>query len=96
MSLLLLMVIQIYLLFIKGTYMMENRNKTVLNVGLLLEMTEYRYRNYVKLVPYILNYAFTEIQENQHLLSDYKFNMILKDTKVSHYFIDMLGQPEPT
>lgn len=58
-------------------------NKTTLHVGLLLEMSEYRYWRYVNLLPHILEYAFNESHKIPTLLPDYEFKMIIKDTAVS-------------
>lgn len=58
-------------------------NKTTLNVGCLFELSKYRYRDYIQLLPHILDYAFQKIHRDTDLLPDYHFNVIIKDTRVN-------------
>ena len=55
----------------------------MLNVGFVLEMSEYRYRRHINLLPHLFNYCFEEVLKREDILKDYEFNMIIKDTKVS-------------
>lgn len=58
-------------------------NKTVLNVGILLELTDNWYEPYTKGFIYIIQKVFDNIKSRHDLLQDYEFNLTVKDTKVS-------------
>lgn len=57
-------------------------SKSTLEVGVLLELSDYAYSEYRGLYPDILDYAFKEIEERGDILPGFTFNMTVKDTKV--------------
>lgn len=57
-------------------------SKSTIEVGVLLELTDYWYSKYAGFYTQILDYAFKEIEERGDILPSFTFNMTVKDTKV--------------
>lgn len=58
------------------------KEPTVLYVGGLFELTESWYSGYTPFFVTIIQHAFEEIHERDDILPDFRFEMIVKDTKV--------------
>lgn len=60
----------------------SNGNKT-LYIGVLLELSEHWYAPYTGFFPSMFKYAFEGIYNQSDLLKDFKFELVIRDTKVS-------------
>lgn len=57
-------------------------NRTTLNVGILLELTDNWYQSFTKGFIYIFEKVFEDIRRRHDILPEFEFNLTVKDTKV--------------
>ena len=57
--------------------------RQVLHVGVLLEMTNHWYGEYVNFFVNIIEHVFEEVENRTDILADYSLKLITKDTQVN-------------
>lgn len=73
--------------FVLGLVIGGGSCKSVIEVGVLLELTEYWYSDYAGFYSETLDHAFKEIEERGDILPGFTFNMTVKDTKVAFFIL---------